>query len=148
MGGDLNEWRDDEEDTLCEEEFDDFIMWLHDEYIQHGELEPEDYEPDAFVGLFEVWRCSSEYAQKALDYEVNQWDGWEGESVVSDHETTVRTCTAAATTRASQTIPKTLTVGRTWVTKASMKCVTNSIARLVRRAACAPRCELDVVWSS
>lgn len=83
----LNEWRDDEEDTVCESEFDDFIMWLHDEYIQHGELEPEDYERDAFVELFEDWRCSSEYEQKAGDYEADQWSGWEGESVISDYET-------------------------------------------------------------
>ena len=49
----LNDWRDEDEDTVCDDEFDDFVMWLHDEYIQHGELEPEDYEPDAFVELFE-----------------------------------------------------------------------------------------------
>lgn len=84
----LNEWLDEDgEDAVCEAEFDDFILWLHDEYLQHGELEPEDYEPDAFVELFEEWRCSSEYEQRALDYEVDQWDGWDGESVVSDHET-------------------------------------------------------------
>jgi len=67
-------------------EYDAFIEWLDQEY---DELEPEDYEPDAFLELFADWRSSSVYEQWQADFEADNWDGWDGESVVSDYETTV-----------------------------------------------------------
>ena len=84
---DLNDWLD-QEDAVCEEEFDDFIRWLHDEYRRRNLMGPEDYEQDAFVEIVEEWRDSSHYQERALDYEMADWDEEESESVHSDHETT------------------------------------------------------------
>ena len=69
---DLNCWLEEHgEDACCDNEFDDFIDWLHDEYIErHGGLTEEDYEPETFLELFADWRCSSAYEQrKHEDYE-------------------------------------------------------------------------------
>ena len=86
----LNKWlRRGGEDTVDDAEFDAFTNYLYDRYLQYGELEPEDYERDAFLELFDVWRMSSEYEQWHANEEADQWSSWEGESVVSHDQTYV-----------------------------------------------------------
>ena len=58
----LNEWlRCTGDDAIDDSEYTAFIDYLHEQYLWHGKLEPEDYERDAFLGLFlDDWRGSDE----------------------------------------------------------------------------------------
>ena len=78
----FNSWLEENgEDAIDDEEYDAFCDYLCEEH----ELEPEDYEPDAYLELFWEWRDSDQYEHWKLDNDVNEWDHdeWDRESVVS-----------------------------------------------------------------
>ena len=58
--------------------------------------QPEDYERDAILELFDIWRSSAEYEQWHADEEADQWSGWEGERTFLIMRRKCRTCTGAA----------------------------------------------------